>query len=147
MLVCDVERGSDLSQDPQRLSRCKRVVLAEQRAEITAFHAAHGDVKQPVGLSGVVDGHDVRVGNRGRRPRLAYEAVAEGLVLGELRCQQFEGDSAAKVKVLRPVDDAHAAAADHLLYAIAGEPSANPGLGWHPRRLYTPATCGTRAVE
>ena len=54
-------------------------------------------------------------------PRLAQEALAEALVLGELGRDQLERDRPLEREVGRAVDDAHAAAADHLLDAVARE--------------------------
>ena len=49
------------------------------------------------------------------------EALAERHVVGELRREQLQRDVSIEREVVRPVDDAHPAAAHQRLDAIAGE--------------------------
>jgi len=50
--------------------------------------------------------------------RLADEAPAEALVLGQLGGEQLERHLPAQPEVLGPVDDGHPAAAEQLLDAV-----------------------------
>ena len=58
---------------------------------------------------------------RGRNPRLGQKALAERHIVRELRREQLQCDVAIERQVVRPVDDAHPAAAHQRLDAIAGE--------------------------
>ena len=60
----------------------------------------------------VVDRADVGVVQRGGRARLALEALERLRVAAELLGQELQRDAAAELRVLRLVDDAHAAAAE-----------------------------------
>src|SRR5947208_253471 len=52
---------------------------------------------------------------RGGALRLAHEALAELLVLGQLRRQHLQRDRPPEARLARAVDDAHSAAADQAL--------------------------------
>jgi hypothetical protein len=81
----------------------------------------HGEVGPAVLFAHVVDLHDVRMPQVGHRFRLALEAGPvgrPGAVAGE---QHLQGDGAAQAEVACPVDDAHAAAAEHRLHLVAGD--------------------------
>src|SRR5581483_11595338 len=80
-----------------------------------------GDVGDVAALAGVVDRDDVRVVDRGHRLRLADEALAEVVVRRELREQRLQRSLAAEQDVLRVVDDAHTAFAEHADDAIAAD--------------------------
>ena len=58
---------------------------------------------------------------RGREPRLAQEALPEGLVGGELGDDQLERHGALERELGRPVHDPHPAATDELLDPVARE--------------------------
>ena len=58
---------------------------------------------------------------RGGEPRLAREALAEGLVLAQLWREQLERDRALERDVLRPVDDAHPPVPEQGVEAITRE--------------------------
>ena len=109
--VRGVERAGELLDQEDRPADAERAAL-EDLLQIGALNEAHGDVEEPVGLPGVVDGDDVRVVDRGRDVRLAHEALAELLVPGQLVRQHLERDLAGEPYLLRDVDDAHAAAAE-----------------------------------
>ena len=69
--------------------------------------------------------------DRGGQLRLAEEAVAERLVLGEARGQQLERDLPLQPQVLGQVDDAHPAQAEQRLDPVAGELGADPRVVAH----------------
>ena len=58
---------------------------------------------------------------RGREARLAQEALAERAIVGELGRDQLQRDGAVERELGRPVDDAHAAAADDAVDPVAGQ--------------------------
>ncbi len=78
-----VERARHLGEDPDRLPRLEPAV-PQPLLEVAALDVAHGDEEQLAGLTGFVDRDDVGVVDRGGELRLAQEALAEALVLGEV---------------------------------------------------------------
>ena len=83
-----------------------------------AFETFHGDEGLSVFFADIVDGADVGVVEGGGGFGFAAK-TAEGLgIFGERVREKFEGDEAVEARVLRLVDDAHAAAAEHLGHAI-----------------------------
>ena len=122
--VSRVEGARHLGEDLERPLRRQLALGVEQRPQVAALHEAHGQIELPVVLSRLVDRDHVRMVERCRQPRFAQEATAEVLVLGELRRDQLERDRTLERQVGRPVDDAHAAAADQLFDPVAGEGGA-----------------------
>ena len=137
-VVRRVERARDLLQQVERLPEPERPLLLQQRAQVDALDVAHGDVEEAVRLARVVDRDDVRVVERGGDLRLADEALAEGVVAGQRRRHQLERDLPPQLHVLGLVDDAHAAAADHVRDPVAGELRA---CGHVPAHVRAHAAC------
>ena len=119
LLVRGVERLGDLGEELDRALRLERTVLRDELGEVGALDVAHGEEEHAVLLARLVDGDDVRVVERGGDPRLAQEALAEALVLGELGRDHLERDLAPETLLLGAVDRAHAAAADERLDVVA----------------------------
>ncbi len=120
--VRGVERPRHLGDDVRGARRVQALLGAHERAQVRALDVAHGDVQGPVvALARVVDRDDVGVVDRGGGARLAYEALAEVGVLGQLRGDELQRDGAVEVELERPVDHAHAAAARDPQDAVAGE--------------------------
>jgi predicted nucleic acid-binding Zn ribbon protein len=69
--------------------------------------------------------------DRRRHPRLALEALAEIGVARAVGREDLQRDGPAEVELLRAVDDAHPAAADHGLDAAACEDGTGGELA-HP---------------
>ena len=122
VLVGGVERRGHLADDRPDPVRGQRALPLQQRADVAALHVAHGDKEGAVGLAGLVDRDDVRVVNRGRRPRLADEPLPEPGVLGQRRGEQLQRDPPSQPLVGGPVDHGHPAQADLLLQQIPREP-------------------------
>ena len=116
--VGGVEGGGDLVDDRRRAGGLERSLAQDQRVEIGALDEAHRQVELTVLLAGVIDRDHVGVIDRGRRPRLLLEALAEALVPGEVGGDQLQRDLPAEVDLDRPVDDAHPAATDLLDHAV-----------------------------
>src|SRR5205823_13807018 len=104
-LVGDVERLCDVCEQRQRPLGLEPAMLAQELLEVAAGDVAHRDVELALVLAGVVDRDDVRMVERSGELRLAQEALAKALVLGQLRCEQLQGDFAVERKVMGPVDD------------------------------------------
>jgi hypothetical protein len=60
-LVGGVERLGDLREDGEGSGRVEAALLRDQPLEVCAVDPAHDEVQAAVGLTGVVDGNDVRV--------------------------------------------------------------------------------------
>ena len=120
-LVRGIERLGDLGEQLDGSLRLERAVLGDELGEVVALDVAHGEEEDAVLLSRLVDGDDVRVVERGRDPRLAQEALAEALVLGELGGDHLEGDLAPEPRLLGAIDRAHSPSADEGLDPVAGD--------------------------
>ena len=98
----------------------------EDLLEIRAIDQLHDDViaaRLRVDAR-VVDGHDVRVVERGRVARLAPESIHELRVFGKARAQDLDRDIAVEEFVMRKVHDRHPALADHLEQPVAASENA-----------------------
>ena len=101
----NVHDHADLLLDREAVGRRHRL------AEVEALDELHGDVVRPLHLAELEDGHDVRVLEPGRRPRLALEA-GEGVLAREQRGRDgLERDGPVQDRVVGPVDLAHRALA------------------------------------
>ena len=80
-------------------------------AQRLALQQLHDRVGQPLVVPEVVDGDDVRVGERRQRACLALEAGEGALVLGQARRQHLDRDLAMEARVAGAVHLAHAARA------------------------------------
>ena len=116
-----IQAGGDLRDDPCRSRRRERAVAAHERVQVGPVDVAHDEVQPAVLLARAVDGHDVRVVDRGRHPHLADEALGVRAVGDALRRDDLQRDAAVERELRRPVDDAHAAATGDRLDAAAGE--------------------------
>ena len=113
--VRGVERARHLPEYVERAVRRESALVRDQRLQIDALDVAHRDVEHALGLTRLEDRHDAGVVEPGGRPPLLLEALAVERVVRELGCEHFEGDLAPVAELLRDVDDAHAAAAEHAL--------------------------------
>src|SRR4029077_14074648 len=104
-------------------------------AQVAALDVAHRDVQGALLLARVVDRDDVRVVDRRREARLAHEALAERLILGELWRDELERDRAVEVELHGPIDHAHAAPPGDAGDAMTGEDVAWMQV-WHGLLLY-----------
>jgi len=113
------ERVRDLRQNAahfvDRLSR-----LAHQvRGEASAGHHRHHEVGNAVTLADVVDGHDVRVRQLGRRLGFAGEAGPDGAVVGELGRQNLDCHRSIQPQIARAEHDRHATP-PNLVFQLVG---------------------------
>src|SRR6266704_2406600 len=104
-----------------RAGQRQRVVLLQERKHVAAGHQAHRDEQDAVRLAGIEDGHDVRMVDRGRDPRLPDEPAAERLVAGERGGQDLQRAAPAEALVEGAVDDGHAPSGEDLVEAVPGE--------------------------
>jgi hypothetical protein len=115
-----VERGRDCGGDARDPGQVQ-LALVDHGAQVGAGHEAHRQVEDSLELAAAVDRDDVRVLERGRQPRLGLEARDRVRVLGVLGRDDLQRHGAVQVGIRRLVDDAHAAAVEHPLDAIARE--------------------------
>src|SRR3954452_14397505 len=71
--MCGVELVGELRDQRNRAPRLQRTPAMQQRTEVRAFDVAHRDIQLALALTGLVDGHDPRVLDRGGHPRLHEE--------------------------------------------------------------------------
>ncbi len=118
-----VQRVGDLRADGDRPRRLELSLVREQPLEVCALDVAHGQVELSLHLARVVDGHDIRMVEGSRQPRLDEEALAEVGILRQLWREQLERHAAVQRQIVGAVDDAHATAAEiSLLPARASGP-------------------------
>ena len=133
LAVRGVEPLGRLAADAQHLAEGERRRQALAAGEVGAGDELEGEVEDAVGLAGVEQGHDVRVDEPARRPRLADQADLALLDLGlggVADAHRLERQLAVDVRVLRQEDLAHGAGAEAAFDAVAAERGA--GVEGHP---------------
>ena len=113
--------------------RVRRVKTAPLKAfvQITPFDVSHSDEEVVPGRTGLEDRDDVRMVDRRGQLRLAQEAVAERLVLGEAGSEQLERNPPLEPQIFGQVDDAHATPAEQRFDPVAGELGTDPRVVGH----------------
>ena len=99
-------------------------VAPDQGAELGALDPARGDVDGPVLLAGLVQRDDVGVVERGHRPGLAAQALADRPARRHLGLHQLERDRSVEPQLAGAVEDPDAARADDALDLVAGDGGA-----------------------
>jgi hypothetical protein len=125
------EPGTGLHHDLGDALRGEGAVLGEDRAQLDAGEELHREIEEPVRLlTEVDDARDVRVVESARGERLGVEATTEVDVVLERLVEDLHGDGHAQLAMARPVDRAHAAAADERLHQQfpAGERAPEDGI-------------------
>jgi hypothetical protein len=108
------ERGGYGRDDFGRAIGTLRASSLDHLAKVTAAGAARGDVQDPVGLAGVVDGDDVRMLGRGGRPCFPAEPFAELGVRREDGSEEFQRHRPAELLIGGTEDHGHTTRADPL---------------------------------
>ncbi len=121
LFVSGIERRRDLANDPGRLRRVERTLLAEQGPKVGPFHVPHRDEQPSVGFARLVDRDHVRMVDRRGKARLADEPLAESRVLRQLNGEELQCNLPPQALVFREVHDAHAAAAHDPVDPVARE--------------------------
>lgn len=116
--VCVVERPDHLPRDLERLGDGEPPFRLEAVAQRGPLDEGHHVVDHPRGLAGVVQGQDVRVGQRGGDLDLVQEPRGPD-PLGQLRAERLEGDGPVVPDVLGQEDDGHPPRAEPALDAVA----------------------------
>ena len=143
--VRGVERGGHRGDDRRRALGLEPALAAQHRAQVLALDVAHDLEQHAVLLARVVDRDDVRMVERRGDLRLRDEAAAEGRVVRQRGRDQLDGDVPVEREVGRPVDDAHATLARHLVEAVTREDRPDGGVV-HMRVLLPAAAPGKREV-
>ena len=120
-LVGGVEAGGGLAQPAQRALRRIVLVAPQHVGERAAAHQLHDHEGALLVLADVVDRHHVGMrGEPGGGARLALEALAGALVVGEVLREHLDRHGAAEQLVLGFPDAGHPAVGDmaHDLVAI-----------------------------
>lgn len=93
-------------------------MAVENVAKAPAADILHDDVAASVFLEGVVNGRDVRMGQRRSGSRLIDELLTAS-VIREWFSKLLEGDDAPEKRVLGTVDGRHTTTADYFMDAVA----------------------------
>ena len=117
-LVRVVERVSHLARDSQRVLERQLPVVPQQIAQRLALHVRRDVIQQARCGSGVVDGEDVGVIERGRDLDLTPEALG-AQPRGELRSHHLDGHLAPVLQVLGEMHRGHPPLAERALQPIA----------------------------
>src|SRR6266516_1391222 len=117
-----VERVADLAEQRRGGLGVEPPARLQHRPQGLAVDQLHDDEGQAALLTGVVDRHDVGVGEPRRGAGLAVELLAEVAVAGELGAGDLERDDPVELPVVRPVDGRHPALRDERDHLVA--PSA-----------------------
>lgn len=99
---------ADLAGDAQRVVDRKLFLSFKAASERLALHVRHGVPEEPIGITGIEEWQDVRMGQSGSRFHLPMEAHGTELV-GELGLQDLEGDQAMMPEVSSQKYDGHTA--------------------------------------
>ena len=113
----------DLAADAQHLGHRQLALALQALVERLAFEELHGQEGHAAVLADLVDGDDVIVLDRCRRPRLAQEALPGRCAGGQRRQHRLERHQPRQLRVLGPEDDAHAARPQHLQHPVGPEPA------------------------
>jgi hypothetical protein len=89
--VREVQRVPDFGGDPDRLLERQRAFPLEALAQRLALHVRHYVVEKPPGVTGVVEGKNVWVGETGGERDLPKEPVGPERG-GELGAEDLDGD-------------------------------------------------------
>jgi len=119
--VRGIKRGRDLGDDLPGVAGRKRSELAEQRPRVPAPHVAHGDVQGSARLVSLEDGNDVRMIQRGGRPRLPDHPGPEAGVAGQFRRHHLERDPVVPTLIAGEVDGSRAAPPDAAVQPVTGD--------------------------
>jgi hypothetical protein len=135
--VGGVERAGRLAQPAQRGVVGDRAALLEAVGDGAAGHELHDHEDAAVVLADVVDRHDVGVrGEAGGGARLALEALARPVVLGQVRGEHLDRDGAAEELVLGFPDAGHPAVRNMADDAVSvGQRDASRAGGRHPETV------------
>jgi hypothetical protein len=113
-----VERGGHLPADVRGLRGRQPVVTVEHAAQAAAFEQLEDHERQLV-LAPVVDGHDVRMVQRGRELSLGPKPPEETGVVGERGMEDLDRHAAAEADVVGDVHPATRARADRRPQAVS----------------------------
>ena len=123
--VAELKRRADVGADLQRAPRLQRPLGGQHLFERPTVDEFHDDVGQrlaecPALFTGVVDGDDRRVVQRGRVLCLAAETHLERGVAGQVGAQHLDRHFAPEPGVEAVVDLGHAAVSEHFADLVPG---------------------------
>ncbi len=119
-----VERIGDLHAEVEhRLHRQRSV--REPPAQGGPVEQLHDEKRQIAMAPDVIERADVRMAERRCRTRFTLKALERKRILRQLRREKFDGNLAAETRVLRAIDDTHAAFANLVEDPVMGNGLAN----------------------
>ena len=114
-----VEPLRDLRRDVPGFGRRQRAVRLQLALQVLARDELHRDVVDRAVLSVLVDPAHVAMPHAARELDLRSEAAGEIRGRGHVGAEDLQGDLFLERAVEGPVDDAHAAASEHLPQLVA----------------------------
>src|SRR5262249_4814801 len=91
-----------------------------------AIDVLHGEKRRAVGITDIEDAANVGMGNLPRNPNFRVKTGECRSILSQRLRKEFDGDSLTQRQIIRPIDLAHAPAADQRNNSMP--PAANlPG--------------------
>ena len=138
LAVCVGERVRHLGKDPHHLIDREFAPLGQSVPEGDPLHVRHHVVEEPVGLTGVEEGEDVRVLQPRGHLDLAEEAFAAERG-GEVGTEDLHRHPAAMLDILGQVDGGHPPGAELTKDPVFG--SEGGGQAFAHRVLDTPFRC------
>jgi hypothetical protein len=114
VVVRDLQCLGGLGHHHHRVVRRERAVATQQAVQRFPRDELHHQVRQPVGLTVVVDLDDVRVGQGRHGVRLDPEPLGEARVSGQLGQQHLHRHDPAQHHVVGPPHLAHATTSDRF---------------------------------
>ena len=112
VIVDMLEGRADLEGDVDGVAPRELAAHVDEVVEPASLDELHGVPVMPVLVAGVVELDDVRMRELGERLDLAFEALEEAGVLGEIGGEDLEGGLSAGDEFLGEMDASHAAAPD-----------------------------------
>jgi hypothetical protein len=114
VVVRVLDAAADVAQDEQHHLDGRRAVGLDPLLQVEALDELHGDVRRVLEAAAVDDLHDVLVAQHRGRARLAFEALDERDIVGQVRMQHLEHDLAVERLLHAEIDGRHATDADLL---------------------------------
>lgn len=136
-----LECGEHVGRDANCLRR-RKGAFADLVAQSAAGEALHHQVRQPSLDSGVVDRHQIGVGNPGSASRLLLETEAPFVVRGQLGAELLDRDGAPKDDVVPLEDSGRASPPEESAHPVPPREQLPFVLTPHPARC-TPPRPGT----
>ena len=120
LVVCRGERARDLLADLEHLGFVE-APFGKPRFQAASLQKLQHEKRSPFGLFDIVNRADVEVVEGGGETRFTPEAIAGFAIVEQIVRKKLQRNAAAKLRILRSVDDPHATLAQFFQDAILGD--------------------------